>query len=403
MPTIAPYLGKDTKPGPARGQRRIALAVTAAVGCGSALLSGCQPRLPDTPTVIVIVASATANEPAPELAPPDRALLVKTGRGTSAVAYVVDPDSGQASEVSLTPRRADGEVDYGPERNRKLAANVNRVQRLLKAVAAHGPFDLLNMIAQAVRVTSGPGTLLVLSSGLSTAGGFDVRQVGWGADPLAVAASLNDRGLLPGWLGGMWCSLDWPTPAGSQPALPLPQRTILTSYWLALCQRAGAASCAVDAVTRPESPSRSETAVPVVAFPRVTSFLGPQGQTTDIPADAFFPFDSARLLPGADAVLAPLAAQARGQYRQVTIVGYASPDGGTDAYNLALSAARAQAVETRLIALGVPASLIVRAAGLGTAGQPRSACYRQGHLDETYCAQLRRVVITLHPAPTATP
>jgi outer membrane protein OmpA-like peptidoglycan-associated protein len=402
MSTIALYLGKDTKRGPACCHRLIALAATVAVLCGF-VLSGCQPQPPDALEVFVIVASATANEPAPVLAAADRSMLLNAGNSPNAVAFVVDPNTGQASEVSLTPRRADGEVDYGPDRNRELTANVNRVQQLLNSLAASGPFDLLNMIAQGVRVTSVPGTLLVLSSGLSTAGGFDIRQVGWGADPSTVAVSLNHRGLLPQLAGWHVVFSGLADTGGRQPAVPLPQRTILTGYWLALCQAAGAASCAVDTVTRPEPPSRSTTPVPVVAFPQVTSFRSPQGQTTDIPADAFFPFDSAQLLPGADAVLAPLAAEARGQYRQVTIIGYASPDGGTDAYNLALSASRAQAVKTRLIALGVPSSLMVKAVGLGTAGQPRSACYRQGHLDEAMCAQLRRVVITLYPAPTAAP
>jgi outer membrane protein OmpA-like peptidoglycan-associated protein len=401
MPTIALYLGKGTRRRPARRCRLVALAVAVAVLCGF-VLSGCQSP-PDAPEVFVIVASATANEPAPVLAAPDRSMLLKAGNSPDAAAFVVDPNTGQASEVSLTPRRADGEVDYGPDRDRELTANVNRVQQLLNGLAASGPFDLLDMVAQGVRVTSVPGTLLVLSSGLSTAGGFDLRQVGWGADPRTVAVSLDHRGLLPQLAGWHVVFSGLADTGGQQPALPLPQRTTLTSYWLALCQEAGAASCAVDAVTRPEPPGHSTTPVPVVAFPQVTSFRGPQGQTTDVPADAFFPFDSARLLPGADAVLAPLAAEALGQYRQVTIVGYASPDGGTPAYNLALSAARAQAVKTRLIALGVPADLIVKAAGLGTAGQLRTACYRQGHLDEAICAQLRRVVITLYPAPTATP
>jgi outer membrane protein OmpA-like peptidoglycan-associated protein len=402
MPTIALYLRKGAGRTPARRHRTIAGAATAAVLCGSVLLSGCQ-RPVDPPEIIVIAASATANEPAPVLAAPDRAMLLNAGSSTNGVAFVVDPDTGQASEVSLTPRRADGEVDYGPARSRELTANVNRVQRLLNTLAASGPFDLLTMMAQAVRVTSVPGTLLVLSSGLSTAGGFDLNQVGWGADPRTVAVWLDHRGLLPRLAGWHVVFSGLADTAGRQPALPLPQRTILTGYWLTLCQVAGAASCTVDAVTRPEPPARGTAPVPVVAFPQVTSFRGPRGQTTDVPADAFFSFNSARLLPGADAVLAPLAAEARGQYLQVTVVGYASPDGGTDAYNLALSAARARAVKTRLIALGVPASLIVKAAGLGTAGQPRSACYHQGQLDEALCAQLRRVVITLYPAPAATP
>jgi outer membrane protein OmpA-like peptidoglycan-associated protein len=397
MATIALHLRKGTKQAAVRRRRLIAwaVAVTAFLS-GSVLVSGCKPPSGD-PKFIVIVASATANEPAPVLAGPDRAMLRNAGNtSTNAAAFVVDPNTGQAREVSLTPRRANGEVDYGPDRNRKLTANVNRVQQLLNALVASKPFDLLTMITQAARVTSHPGTLLVLSSGLSTAGGFDVRQVGWGAAPHTAAVSVNHRGLLPRLANWHVVFSGLADTAGRQSAPPLPQRTILTRYWLALCHVAHAASCAVDAVTRPEPPPRSTTPVPVVQFPRVISVHGPQGPITRIPADAIFAFNSARLLPGTDAIVKRVAAKARSQHLKVTIIAYASPDGGSDAYNLALSAERAQAVRTRLIALGVPASLIVKAIGLGTAGKPRSACYRRGHLDEAICARLRRVVITLH-------
>jgi outer membrane protein OmpA-like peptidoglycan-associated protein len=403
MATIAPYLRKGAELAPARRRWPVAVAAMMAVLLGAVLIAGCEPPS-GTPKIIVIVASATANEPAPVLAAPDRAMLLSAGgSSTRAATFVVNPDTGQAREVSLTPRRADGEVDFGPDRSRRLAANVNRVQRLLSTLAAGRPFDLLAMITQAVRVTPHPGTLLVLSSGLSTAGGFDLRQVGWGASPHTAAVSLSSRGLLPRLAGWHVVFSSLADTAGRQPALPLPQRTILTRYWLALCHVAGAASCAVDAVTRPEPPSRSTTPVPVVPVPRVTSFQGVHAQTTNVPADAFFAFNSARLLPGADAILSPVAAKARRQHLQVMITGYASPDGGTDAYNLALSAQRARAVGARLIALGVPASLIVKAVGLGTDGKPRSACYRSGHLDETICGQLRRVVITLYSAPADGP
>jgi outer membrane protein OmpA-like peptidoglycan-associated protein len=337
------------------------------------------------------------------LSDPDRAMLRTAGStSTRAAAFVVDPNTGQAREVSLTPRRPDGEVDYGPDRSNELAASVNRVQHWLNTLAASKPFDLLAMIAQAVRVTTHPGTLLVLSSGLSTAGGFDVRQVGWGADPRTAAASLSQQGLLPRLAGWKVIFSGLADTAGRQPAPPVSQRSILTRYWLALCHAAGAVSCTVDEVTRPDPPSRSTTPVPVVRFPRVTSYRGPHGgQTTNVPADAFFTFNSARLLAGADIILGPIATKARDQRREVTIIGYASPDGGSGTYNLALSAARARAVRARLISLGVPANLIGQAAGLGTAGQPRSACYRHGHLDEAICARLRRVLITLRPAPAA--
>jgi outer membrane protein OmpA-like peptidoglycan-associated protein len=401
MATIASYLRKGIEWVSARRARLVAGTVLMAVLPGTVLIAGCGPP-PDSPKIIVIVASATANEPAPVLSGLDRAMLRNAGNtSTHAAAYVVDPNTGQAHEVSLTPRRPDGQVDYGPDRNSELDANVNRVQRLLNALAARKPFDLLAMIAQGVRVTSRPGTLLVLSSGLSTSGGFDLRQVGWGANPQAAAASLGRDGLLPRLTGWNVEFSGLGDTAGRQPAPPVPQHTILTRYWLALCRVAGATSCAVDTVTRPDPPSRSTTPVPVVAFPRVTSYHGPHGgRTTNVPADAFFAFNSARLLPGANTILGPIAARARDRHLEVTIVGYASPDGGSGSYNLSLSANRAQAVRSRLIALGVPAGLIVQAVGLGTAGKTRVDCYRHGHLNEAICARLRRVLITLRSVPS---
>ena len=176
------------------------LTVVAAL---SLLLAACGKAPASIPDVIVIVPSATANEPAPELAPDNRSLLEQAGAtSTQADAYIVNPTTGQPTEVPLTPRRADGQVEYGPRRDYLLSQNVNRVGQLLQGEAAGGPFNLLDMIASAVRVTSGPGTLLILSSGLSTAGGFDLRQVGWDADPSSIAAQLKQRGLLPdlsGW------------------------------------------------------------------------------------------------------------------------------------------------------------------------------------------------------------
>jgi outer membrane protein OmpA-like peptidoglycan-associated protein len=363
------------------------------------LLSGCEKAPGNAPRAIVVAASATMNEPGPVLASADRALLRNAGvSSTRGAAYVVDPNTGQATQVPLTPRRPDGQVEYGPARSSLLTQNVDQVQRLLDRQAADKPFDLLAWIAQAVRVTPGPATLLVLSSGLSTAGGFDLRQVGWGTDPHAAALKLRRLGLLPvlgGWhvvFSGLGDT------AGRQPSLPLPQRTVLGRYWLAICQEAGAASCAIDAITRADPPSRSTTAVPVVGVPQVHSVRGPHGQTlTSVPADAFFAFNSARLLPGADAVLGPVANQAHAHDLAVSITGYASPDGGTGAYNLALSTARARAVRARLVALGVPARQIAAVIGAGTAGEPRSACYRQRRLDEAICARLRRVVIVLSP------
>jgi outer membrane protein OmpA-like peptidoglycan-associated protein len=405
MPTLDTYSQGSAKHVPARRRCRMiagAAAVMAALPL-PALLAGCGPA-PGKPDPVVVAPSATMNEPEPVLAAPDLALLRGAGSISSrAAAFVVNPGTGQAREVSLTPRRANGQVDYGPERNSELAANVRRVQQWVGQEADGKPFDLLSIMAQAIRVVSHPGTLIVLSSGLSTAGGFDLRQAGWGASPRAVAATLRRRGLLPGLAGWRVVFSGLGDTAGRQPALPLPQRSLLTRYWLAICQAAGAASCTADTVTRPDPASRSTAPVPIVPVPRVLSVRGPAGTRTTVPDDEFFAFGSARLLPGANTILGPLARQASARRMTVTITGYASPDGGTGAYNLALSAQRARAVQARLAALGVPARQIVKVIGLGTAGRTRASCMRRDHLDEAICARLRRVVITLHSAQAVTP
>lgn len=187
--------------------------------------------------------------------------------------------------------------------------------------------------------------------------------------------------------------------AGRQPALPLPQQTKLASYWLAICHAAGAAACRVDDSPRPIRSSHSKVSVPIVPVPAVRSITGPHGQQQSvIPADLLFAFNSATLLPGADNYLDPIVTRAATDSYSVSITGQASPDGGTASYNLRLSALRAQAVEHRLITLGLAPHKVVRVNGIGTAGQ---SCTVNGTLDESKCAQLRRVVITLSPTTAA--
>ena len=139
-----------------------------------------------------MLAAADQERAAAVLAPPDLTGLRQRALASGgAVAYILDPNTGQPTTVALTPRRPDGQVDYGPNRYTTLTANLNRVQELFGRQAAYGPFDLLSLLATAVKVSSVPGTLIVVSSGLSTAGGFDLRQVGWYANPAVVATQLK--------------------------------------------------------------------------------------------------------------------------------------------------------------------------------------------------------------------
>ena len=366
------------------------------------LVIGCSNAPSSAPDKIVVVASASANEPGPVLAAGDRALLSAAGTGSSATVYVVNTNTGQPTSVSLTPRRPDGQVEYGPRRSTLLAQNVDRVQRLLAQEAATVPFDLLALIAAGVRVTSAPATLLILSSGLSTSGGFDLRQVGWDARPAVAVAKLKQAGLLPSLTGWKVVFSGLGDTVGRQPTLPLPQQTTLSDYWMAICRSADAASCTTDSTTRPDPPSRSHTLVPVVPVPTVVSVTGPHnGNGISVPTEEFFAFASAQLLPSANTILSPIAARARAGHQLISITGYASPDGGTAAYNDALSLARARAVAARLHTLGLRSSQIARITGAGTAGTTQQNCDSNGQLDEARCAALRRVVILLTPQPAS--
>ena len=387
-----------------RGTTGLCRAVAAGLAAGMALLvlTGCMVATSkaDVDDVIVIAATATANERPPPCPRPTSRCCKTTGdSSTSAVAFVVNPANGQPAQLPLTPRRSDGQVEYGPRRSQLLAQNVSRVESQISNEAATGPFDLLNTMLDASRVSSPPATMLLLTSGVTTSGGFDLRQVGWAEPPASAAAALKQRGLLPDLAGWTVIFSGLGETAGRQPALPLPQQTTLASYWLAICHAAGAAACRVDDSPRPVRSSHSTVPVPIVPVPAVQSIIGPHGQQQSIvPADLLFAFNSATLLSGANQYLAPIAARASAGSYSVSITGQASPDGGTASYNLRLSVLRAQAVQRRLITLGLAAHQIAQVKGIGTAGQ---SCTAHGTLDETKCAQLRRVVITLSPATAA--
>jgi outer membrane protein OmpA-like peptidoglycan-associated protein len=348
----------------------------------------------------IIAPTATQNEPGATISAGVLQMLRSAGLASNnAYADVVYPGTPQPDTFALTPFLPNGQVDWGPTRSHTLDANITAVKQAVERATAQGPFDLLATITAAIKALPAPATLIVISSGLSTAGGLDLRQVGWDASPRWVAAQLKARGLLPDLAGYRIVFSGLGDTANRQPALPLPQQTTLATYWLAICRAAEAASCRIDETARPEPPSRSRIGVPVVPVPKVVSVHWPgRGITTSLPDTLLFAFNSWVLVPSADAVLRPIAQRARRQHLLVSILGTASPDGGTSTYNHNLSVRRAGAVRDRLIALGLPQGQIVHVTGVGTAGYSRTACLVHGQTDEAICKQLRHVVISMTPA-----
>src|SRR6266496_1133792 len=211
------------------------LAAIAAAALLGLTVTGCAiPAKTVSPTGgdrVVIVVSATANEPRPAVSDAARRVLVDAansgnvtsqGSGKSSVALIAAADGAESRQVALTPRRADGSLEHGLQRPSLIERNVQAAADTIAATAAvQSGLDLLGGIDAAVRGVT-PGRLIVVSSGLSTAGAFDLRQAGWDAEPETVASQLAAKKALPHLENWHVLFTGLGSVAGAQPPLPGP-------------------------------------------------------------------------------------------------------------------------------------------------------------------------------------
>ncbi|MGW5746398.1 OmpA family protein [Amycolatopsis sp. NPDC003861] len=316
------------------------------------------------------------------------------GSGKSSVALVSAADGADAHQIVLTPRRADGSLEHGLQRPSLIDRNVQAVADAVAATAAaRSGLDLLGGIDAAVRGIA-PGRLIVVSSGLSTAGAFDLRQVGWDADPATVARQLAAKNALPHLENWHVLFTGLGSVAGAQAPLPGSAHDKLLQYWQAICAQARAAGCEFDDKRVTTEPSRATVATPVVPVPGVTSVVGSAGRVSTTVSDSALGFsgDSAVLSPGALDLVRALAGSitAAGRSDAVVVRGYAAdPPGSTAAGRQALADQRARAVAGALGDAGVRRRLDV--AGVGT--QPGRTAMVGGRFDEAAAAAMRRVEI----------
>lgn len=356
---------------------------------------------------VVLLVSGSANEPRPFL--PAAALKIlrdagesgnvtSQGTGKSSLALVGAAGGTSTKEILLTPRRADGSLEHGLQRTALIDRNVQAVVETTAAVAAAKPgLDLLEGMVDAVRGVD-PGTLVVVSNGLNTSGAFDLRQVGWDADPREVARQLAVKNALPRLQNWRVLFTGLGAAAGSQPPLPGSVREKLGRYWLAVCERSQARSCEIDEQRVPANPPGAAVTTPGVPVPGVSSVVGESGRVSTTVNDSALGFagDSAVLSPGAEDLLTTLAAginaRLAGQAEAiVTVRGYAAdPPGSTAAGRAELADHRARAVADALEGSGVRQRIDV--AGVGT--EPQRTAMRAGRFDEAAAAAMRRVEIT---------
>lgn len=349
---------------------RVAAASAAATLLVSGGLAGCAG--PDGPAALTIAFTATAADPAPTgvvnqfhddlLRHATDALYPGDGK----VGLVVQGTSGLADTADLTPMRGD-EVEADPDEAAEKIAD--RFEDLSSSIAdlhaGTAGQDVLGVLDTALQVTPTGGTVVVVTSGLSTTAPVDLRRAGdWMLYPERFAKAL-DPANIPQAHGRsiVFAGLGYPAPSSEQPVPGTAARTALTNLWMTICRRAGASSCSVLKGPASTDDSTSTLKVPVVNLNRVTTTcIG----TVTVDGDIAFDSESAVLTRSADALLAPIARSLRRcpANRVVDAIGHAAEVPGGD-NGIALSQARAQAVLRRLLELGAPRRVIGAATGFG--------------------------------------
>ncbi|MBL7487433.1 hypothetical protein I6A60_24745 [Frankia sp. AgB1.9] len=269
-----------------------------------ALLDGCG-RPPKDVTAVVGV-TATSAEPAPALSDALAATL-RAEADRSQKPGVPDArlvQLGRApADVDLTPMRGGDVENDSTERVKLIDAAFGKLSAgLASRAATREQLDVLDTLRAVAEAGSGP--IYLLTSGVSTVDPVNLASLGWTFDAKAVAADLRRRDLLPHLGGRSVTFVGLGRVAGAQPALDQPEEVQVKALWLAICEAAGAAHCAVDDSSVVTAAPVATDVVSVVPVPRRHGTM-----TVAPPSDVLFGPDSAVLLPGADVPLCGLADQ----------------------------------------------------------------------------------------------
>ncbi|MEU4413915.1 OmpA family protein [Nocardia salmonicida] len=376
------------------------VAPIAATGILISGVAACTAPVDAATTAVTIVATATAAEPVPALPDSlkvDLAAMAKSAkRPGQATVNIVTSASGQVSTIDLTPTRPNGQVQHAvADAERQIAAGLDKVNSTLADARADQPgLDLLTPLDRAIQL---PGDLHVLSSGVSTIAPVDLRVVGWNAKPDSVMDSVDRQGRIPNATGRHVTFHGLGIAAGSQPGLPPVARFLVEKLWLGICERTGAADCAALRDVRGGAAGVSVLPVPVVPVPEAITEGGcPVWANLPDSVLRFSP-DSAVLLADADDALRPLVeAATRCNVARIDLVGHIA-DTGTGDSRGDLAGRRARAVADRLVALGLPSTLLGSVTGRDAREPVVPNIGPDGSFDEQAARQNRRVELTFSP------
>jgi flagellar motor protein MotB len=327
---------------------------------------------------LAVLGSAAACAVPAEATEPSGALVVVVGARSNAAPPVLSGAAASARDLAVAQQSvfslvvADG-APYAPELPRSLtadaadagereeqyAANRGLVDAAVTGARARTPeSDLLTAIdlgVQTVGTPTGLRTLVLVDSGLATAGALDLTVPGMlDADPRQVADTLADFSRLPDLRGWSVVLQGLGDTAPPQEPLGAARRTQLASIWTAVLERSGAT-----VVQRGDDRlvGVPEPSLPPVEPVTVDPGMRCTGEVLTLTGGplAFRPGEPTLLDRAAAAqLLRPYAEQLIARPELIAEVFGTSPAVGEAAVDRQVSEDRAQEVAYVLIDLGVP-------------------------------------------------
>ncbi|TCO52916.1 OmpA family protein [Actinocrispum wychmicini] len=350
------------------------LAAAALTACSDQQQTAPQPVQPfpggcpvDSGKALTLVLGARMGSPRPDLTEV-RALIEGAARNNQKVQVIrVDgqPTVALAIDVKISGNNATQE-------DKRVGNAVKQVMDF--AGQQLGPkqpeADVLGALAEAARVTPDGGTIVLVDSGIATAGSLSFQDNGmFRVEPADEAGYLSARHLLPKLDGRSVLLVGLGSTAEPQPALDENFRGRVVNLWQAVVSKAGAACVKAMDIASRRDPFKTSVPVTVVQLPSEPP-IKPCGTTVLADSDSvgFVP-ETANLRDpaAADHTLQQLAAQVSGGTQRITLVGNTASVGPASGMR-ELSQRRAETIKGALVRLGVSADRIT-ARGDGNTGK----------------------------------
>lgn len=382
--------------------RRGALGALAAGLAAAALgLSGCGSEGGDetAPINLALVVGCHANSEGFDLenAKPVRDALEEAASGPGSLHVVVcDGDPFAAMSESPFGSTAQNERRKAIENDGIVSEALSEVARLAAVTPEVDTYAAVNLARRLLSELEGTKRVLVLDTGLATTGVVKAADGILEVDPEAYAEALDSQGSLADLDG---CDVVWlylGDVAAPQAELPEAARENLRGVWEAVLGASGAASVGFsDAVAGGGEAAEGLPPVSTADVPGLGPVEVPEAVVLDDGTVSFLPdkaefSDPEAARAGIETAAAWLLENPEGL---VTVTGHTASIPGFDEEGVALSEARAEAVASVLVELGVEPGRIV-VVGVGDSQQVVDDLDENGVQIEERARQNRRVVIS---------